>query len=93
MVIYRDHAQPQIHHHVKRAADNQRLQMTLNSGVSSCPQQARYVGPTLVYYWHTVYDVGPTVDQRWADVSCLLGRVVRDGGGFVVAVLCRVVLC
>ena len=29
--------------------------------------------PTLVYCWPTVYDVGPTVNQRWTNVSCLLG--------------------
>ena len=28
--------------------------------------------PTLVYCWPNVYDVGPTVNQRWANVSCLL---------------------
>ena len=26
--------------------------------------------PTLVYCWPIVYDVGPTVKQRWANVSC-----------------------
>ena len=31
------------------------------------------VGRTLVYCWPTVYDAGPTVNQRWASVSCLLG--------------------
>ena len=29
--------------------------------------------PALVYCWPTVYDVGPAVNQRWANVSCLLG--------------------
>ena len=28
----------------------------------------------LAQRWHTVYDVGPTVNQRWANVSCLLGN-------------------
>ena len=36
-------------------------------------QQNRDVGPTLVYCWADVVDGGPTVNQRWADVSCLLG--------------------
>ena len=36
-------------------------------------QQTWNVGPTLVYCWATVYDVDPTVNQRWANVSCLLG--------------------
>ena len=29
---------------------------------------------TLAKGWFTVYDVGPTVNQRWANVSCLLRR-------------------
>ena len=36
-------------------------------------QQTWGVRPTLVYCWPTVVDVGPTVNQRWANVSCLLG--------------------
>ena len=36
-------------------------------------QQTSDVGPALAYCWHTVYDFGPTVNQRWADASCLLG--------------------
>ena len=31
------------------------------------------VGPTLVYCWVTVYDTDLTVNQRWANVSCVLG--------------------
>ena len=34
-------------------------------------QQTCDVDPTLVYCWSTVYDVGPTVNQRWANVSSL----------------------
>ena len=30
------------------------------------------LSPTLVYCWPTVYDVGPTVNQRRTSVSCLL---------------------
>ena len=30
------------------------------------------IGPALLYCWHTVDNVGPTVNQRWAGVSCLL---------------------
>ena len=29
----------------------------------------------LAYCWLTVYDVGPTVNQRWASVPCLLSHV------------------
>ena len=36
-------------------------------------QQTRDVGPTLVCCWSTVHDVDPTVNQRCANVSCLLG--------------------
>ena len=36
-------------------------------------QQTWDDGPTLVYCWPSVVDGGPTVNQRWAHVSCLLG--------------------
>ena len=36
-------------------------------------QQTGDVGPALVHCWTTVYDVGPKVNQRWTNVSCLLG--------------------
>ena len=36
-------------------------------------QQTRYVGPTLVYCWPAVYDVGQIVNQCWVNVSFLLG--------------------
>ena len=35
-------------------------------------QQTWDVGPTLVYCLATVVDGGPTVNQRWANVSCFL---------------------
>ena len=35
-------------------------------------QQTWDAGPTLIYLWPTVYDVGPTIKQRSANVSCLL---------------------
>ena len=31
------------------------------------------VGPTLVYSWANVVVGGPTINQRWANASCLLG--------------------
>ena len=34
------------------------------------------VGTTLVYCWANVVDGGPTVHQRWANASCLLGLAV-----------------
>ena len=45
----------------------------LKSRVSVSHIPAWVVGPALVYCWPTVYDAGPTVNQRWANVSCLLG--------------------
>ena len=36
-------------------------------------QQTRYINPMLAQCWPTVYDAGPTLDQHWVDVSCLLG--------------------
>ena len=35
------------------------------------PQQTCDIGPTMVYCWATVYDAGPTVNQRWPNLSCL----------------------
>ena len=32
----------------------------------------------LVQCWSTVYDAGPTLDQHWVDVSCLLGTLYHD---------------
>ena len=37
--------------------------------LSEVPQQTWAVRLTLVYCWPTVYGVGPTVNQRWANVS------------------------
>ena len=36
-------------------------------------QQTRYSNPLLVQCWASVVDGGPTLDQHWFDVSCLLG--------------------
>ena len=35
-------------------------------------QPTRYVEPILVQCWPAVYDVGPTLNQYWFNVSCLL---------------------
>ena len=40
--------------------------------VGDASQQTGDVGPALVYCWATVVDDGPTANQRWANVSCLL---------------------
>ena len=40
-------------------------------------QQTWDVDPMLVYCWPTVYDAGPTVNQRWANVSCFFGWLLR----------------
>ena len=44
-------------------------------GLKNCMKMipALDVGPTLVYSWLAVYEVGPTVNRRWANVSCLMG--------------------
>ena len=36
------------------------------------PQHTIYVFPTLVHCWFSVVHGGPTVNQRWVSVSCLL---------------------
>ena len=38
------------------------------------PSQVSFnpIGPALLYCWHSVDNAGPTVNQRWAGVSCLL---------------------
>ena len=41
--------------------------------VSLATQQTRYINPLLVQCWTSVVDGGPTMDQHWFDVSCLLG--------------------
>ena len=37
-------------------------------------QQALDVGPTLVYCWANVVDVGPTVNQRWVTQRLVFAR-------------------
>ena len=37
-------------------------------------QQTRDAGPTLVYCWPAVYDVGPTVNQRLCQRLMFAGR-------------------
>ena len=37
-------------------------------------QQTGVIDPTLVYCWPTVYDVGPTVNQRWANYHVCWAR-------------------
>ena len=36
-------------------------------------QQTRDIVPLLFQFWSTVYDAGPTLNQQWDNVSCLLG--------------------
>ena len=36
-------------------------------------QQKRGIGPMLLYFWPTVFDVAPTLGQRRVNVSCFLG--------------------
>ena len=40
-------------------------------------QQTRDIIPMLVQCWFTVYDAGPTLNQQWDNVSCLLGLMSR----------------
>ena len=44
--------------------------------VDKLTQQTLDAGPTLVYCWASVVDGGRTVNQRWANVSCLLGYYI-----------------
>ena len=41
--------------------------------VLEASQQTRDIVPMLVQCWSTVYDAGPTLNQQWDNVSCLLG--------------------
>ena len=36
-------------------------------------RQTRYIAPMLVQCRTTVYDAGPTLNQNWVNVLCLLG--------------------
>ena len=38
-------------------------------------QQTRDVDPMLVYFWASVADGGPKIDQHWVNVSCLLASI------------------
>ena len=42
-------------------------------GIHHPTQQTRDIEPLLVQCWSTVYDAGPTLNQQWLNVSCLLG--------------------
>ena len=60
-------------------------------GDASTPQQTQVIDPMLVQCWASVVDGGPTLDQHWVYVSCLLGpgfRSVRQQTSFS----CRCVL-
>ena len=35
-------------------------------------QQTRYIEPMLVYCWADVADDGPTLNEHWFNVTCLL---------------------
>ena len=52
--------------------------MKYNENVVHATQQTWYVGPTLFYCWLTIYDVGPTLHQRWAGVSCFLRTYIME---------------
>ena len=45
--------------------------------LTECTQQTRDAGPMLVWCWANVVDGGPTSNQHWPSVSCLLGRGAR----------------
>ena len=47
----------------------------------------RDVGPTLVYCWSTVYEVGPTVSKLWPNVSCLLGMIPPNNQRYTSTIL------
>ena len=44
----------------------------LNTPVLMLAQQTRDVELMLVYCWPTIYDAGPTLNQLWFCVMCLL---------------------
>ena len=46
--------------------------------VNSSTQHTWDVGPTLVYCWANVVDGEPTVNQRWANFSCLQGKCLLE---------------
>ena len=54
---------------------------TLGQLLNGASQQTWVVGPTLVYCWPTVYEAGPTVNQRCPNVSCFLGCWVSQAPG------------
>ena len=35
-------------------------------------QQTRYVYTMLIQYWTTAFNVGPTLNRHWVNISCLL---------------------
>ena len=41
-------------------------------------QQTRDVHPVLIQCWSSVFDAGPTLNQHWMKVLCLLGCVLED---------------
>ena len=48
------------------------------SGQEVAPLHTQDVDSMLVHCWTTVYDVGPTANQHWVNVSCLLGKPIGD---------------
>ena len=55
-----------------RWTDTQRLTEALLT-LTVNTEQTWEIGPTLVYCWDNVVDGGQTVEQRWANFSCLPG--------------------
>ena len=45
-----------------------------NSGVTDSSADTSYYPATLAFCWANVVDGGPTVSERWANVSCCWGR-------------------
>ena len=45
-----------------------------SQAIRTSPQKAQNVDPLLIYCWSTVCDAGPTLNQHWADASCLMVR-------------------
>ena len=42
-------------------------------------QRMRHDEPMLIQCWHSVHDTGPTLNQHWSNVSCLLRAQAVDG--------------
>ena len=65
------------HHQIKGLLHmSSRIQQNSTSHCESPTLQTRDIEPLLVQCWSNVVDGGPTLNQQWLNVSCLLGKQV-----------------